>query len=473
MNINLRKLPRVENIPLALILSVSILSILAGILIGFNNNPGSFFIVLLGLSLLPIFFVLSLNGKAQMLLFSFWFGGVVLLNKPFTLLGFPNIGVYVTEIILFLLIVSILIRFLLVERNISRPFPPSLFYVLIGYWIVGLLALVRGLNPYGYWALRDSVIVFYSPFLIVAWYVIDSDYRFKKIWNLFLICATAGGVLYLANKLNFLIEGNIAIELNPSAASIVSGLAILGLLLGMVRYKSGRGNLILVFLIVFHATVLLVAEVRAAWVGFAIALILYGFKVTPGIRSRVIKLLPLLVIFILLSLIIVNVIVPFNFFSFLVDEIRSLYDYEVVTDVKGSGPNAEWRLEIWEDALKTRVSDAPILGEGFGVPQIIKNGLRTGLHNSHLAIILATGFLGYFLFLMINAIVFILSLRKYKTDSDDSKSRTLWLMTGQVYILISSFFFVALEGPFVGAFYWSLLGLVVSNVTLNSPVRNE
>ena len=160
------------------------------------------------------------------------------------------------------------------------------------------------------------------------------------------------------------------------------------------------------------------------------------------------------------------------------------YHYRLTTDldntfggVSGSGTNSQWRLAIWHYMLKQTVHH-PVLGVGFGRPTAFfwhgnvydaRAGNAadqqdvTGPHNSFVNLLFRMGLLGFLALLALVAFGAFRVLRALRSKQLVPLDRALLIATAASFIavVVTASFSVALEGPYMGIFFWIFLGLLL------------
>ena len=145
-------------------------------------------------------------------------------------------------------------------------------------------------------------------------------------------------------------------------------------------------------------------------------------------------------------------------------------------DTTGERANARWRLDYWKFVM-SEVKDEPILGVGFGHAANFRwEGIfydaRAGdasdpndvtpPHNSFLNVLYRMGLLG---FLPLLGLMTVTVWRTWKAlRQPATKEERRWLMAlGALFAFVSvtASFNVALEGPYMGIFFWTTLALLL------------
>jgi hypothetical protein len=140
---------------------------------------------------------------------------------------------------------------------------------------------------------------------------------------------------------------------------------------------------------------------------------------------------------------------------------------------QAEGANARWRIDFWTFLMR-QTANSPILGVGFGTPSaFVWSGIPydsrtgnpldpfdvTGPHNSFLNLLYRTG---VFSLLALAALLFRGGSRLWsltRVCRDEDRALAVWLLAALSATTIVSALAVALEGPYMAVFFWTLLGL--------------
>jgi len=147
-------------------------------------------------------------------------------------------------------------------------------------------------------------------------------------------------------------------------------------------------------------------------------------------------------------------------------------------DFKNSFASLKWRFDIWDATMKTS-SKSIIFGKGFGywpitampTTEITANMKIKPVHNHILTIFYKMGFLGLFLFLLINVYVFLFAFRHLKqTNSLFIKSFLTGALGSFIFWHTMAFFFDVIDSPPTSIFLWIIIGLIFACVEADKQI---
>jgi O-antigen ligase len=259
------------------------------------------------------------------------------------------------------------------------------------------------------------------------------------------------------------------------------------LIFGLSFFTSDRvagkaGKWLLGLLLYLSFLFIIMAEVRAAWAGLLVALVLMGFLLKKEMK-----------IFILIFLLMIPSFLIIDYFDLGVQKNKLDSLKEQVTTVAKRrvhtmpAANIKWRLSIWRQTIK-EIREYPVFGWGYGtqIDYIVWKqrlswlkaiGANTGVlppHNHLLAITYKMGILGLLLFLFINFMVFFRGLFYIKKCKSDFNRRFLIAsLAGLVYWHGMAFFFDVLESPPTGIFLWILLAVILAIVKTDKSAEES
>lgn len=137
--------------------------------------------------------------------------------------------------------------------------------------------------------------------------------------------------------------------------------------------------------------------------------------------------------------------------------------------------NARWRLAFWSFMLEESAR-RPFFGVGFGRPSNFEwEGIRydrrtgnpedpfdvSGPHNSFVNLLYRTGLPGLLALVAIMLLAVTRLVPFTRRLSGDDKAVAIWLLAALAATTVVASFTVALEGPFMGIFFWAILGLAL------------
>ena len=151
--------------------------------------------------------------------------------------------------------------------------------------------------------------------------------------------------------------------------------------------------------------------------------------------------------------------------------------------------NVNWRLSMWKFMLE-KTAHEPVLGVGFGKPtNFVWRGMIydartgdktntqdvTGPHNSFVNMLFRMGLLGLLPLLALLVIAGFRSWRLLVREKLAALDRAFALTSVAmvVAVAVAACFSVALEGPYIGLFFWLALGLVLALPSLLAPEPSE
>jgi len=150
---------------------------------------------------------------------------------------------------------------------------------------------------------------------------------------------------------------------------------------------------------------------------------------------------------------------------------------------------ANWRLELWQQALEKGSRFHPAFGTGFGkefgftgriagvyVPKITGFGVDSNIitpHNGYITVFYKMGLIGIVFFLAINLHFFLKGLKFLKRNTEPFKKHLmLTILACFVFWHIMSSFFVVLESPHMAIFLWITIGLGLSLIYIDDREKS-
>ncbi len=443
--------------------------IAVGIALGILCSYFSFYYILLGV-MIPVLLLFQINHKYFLLLLLIL--GFALFTRGFAYLGIEigGLPLYITEAVLFATIAILLFDRLIRGDRLSylKNIPLKKEFIL--FYSVGFVALIRGLIYYTpVLTLRHSALFYYSIFYFLIPVLFRNLRRIELLFKaIFVACIVVPMAALL--KMDFMINSYGGLG---HYSYFYLSLAVIFESVYFAHLKKTIYKVLLILIILSQLLVILITQVRAAWIALFVSL-LFLLCLSPKMRrsrrriGRILLYAALGGLILLISVALVN---PVLFSEIRTEITSSLFFYRVQTV---SANNVWWRLFIWRDMLG-ELSRKPLFGWGFGKPfrsptlEALgwEHGGREGWidpHNSHLNIAYKTGIIGFAIFLLIMVGFFrrTMSFLRHIRQNDKIELYVVALLTCVVYILTIALFLVVLEGPYMGSFLWICMGLIVA-----------
>ena len=431
----------------------------------------------------------NILNYSNYLIFLFLISCIILSSREFVhinlkIFGFP---LYITEIFILIICILILLNFCAYKnKKIFTDYKLKIEHVLL--ISILLVSLVTGLIKYGNtYVFRHSAIFYYSifSFLVPTIFINIKQFEIFNIVAVFIIF------------FNLIIAIVVSQSIFGGFAYYYQGLFLFIIVNSLIFLKNKLANSILILIAAIIIYEIINSMVRAAWVAFFLAILfnlvlLIIFRKKLAIKKSFYwktSLIVILTIFLIVSLSFFNLevvdLISNNSdtnttvqnserkskISDYSSEFESMYNFNEVVSV--SGNNAKWRIILWKDIIQKSMNK-PILGYGFGMlynNETLKNmgwqyGDDVGFldpHNSYLSILYRTGIVGLLIFLLFIISFFIKMIKFLRCCQDLAISvYMISVLSTIIFILVTSFFMVVLEGPFLGIFLWVFIGLALS-----------
>lgn len=404
-------------------------------------------------------------------LLCFTLAGYATLGKGFAYLGVPPL--YIGEIVLALGLLVLLRSGCWVAVLSSAP---SLFLAM-------LLALVLArtapyLSSYGLDAPRDAMIAVYGLFaLIVIAVLIECPERFRRVLGLYggfaWFYGWAGGVIYHVTNPGIL-QVSIPIQLPMvragEAAVHIAGAAVF-MLLGLRRQPR-------IWWLFLLASIVMIVPSRAAMLTcllpLALGIVLGGQvrRVLPGLAAGLVLLGAAWVVDLEVPTPGGRSVGPVQ----MVNNVASIFGRSEASNLDGT---KTWRLRWWETIRGyTFHGDQFWTGKGFGVNLADADGFQLeggkanlrSPHNGHMTMLARGGVPGLALWVMTCAVwllyLWAAVMRARRRGKPAWANVFIWLICYASGILINASFDVALEGPMLGIWFWSIFGFGIAAVMI-------
>jgi hypothetical protein len=369
--------------------------------------------------------------------------------KDFSYLRWPGVPLFVTDIVLTVLLVSIYI----VPRRRATPYSPLLNVFLALFIAAGALAAARGFLGHRdtILVLRDSALVGYSLFLLVGYHLLRSWLAVRRVAVWFLL----GAVLSVLNGLGWLV---VAPEQRRFVAPGIYVLVSLVAVLVMMANRFIKPRVGWIFAGIFSLGFLL-ANARSLFIALAVVFLVVLF--VPGMQPKKLRSTRLVTALVAAAVLVCT-------FAFLFLHLQVGRDFTTrVADNFASGilhtsddPFWKFRVMAWKEAQR-RFEQYPPAGEGFGIPfnfDIWDNDPRP--HNTFLTVLYKMGLLGFLPLLALLVYFFWLCVRAVHCNSENRRVSFLQtLILAQVSFCVWGGADSVLESPFLASLFWVGMGL--------------
>jgi hypothetical protein len=406
--------------------------------------------------------------------------GYAILGKTFAYIGIPPF--FIGELIL---VLGALV-FLRVNRTFATLASlPAILLVLMMCWV--LVRTIPFIAEFGISALRDSVIIMYGvlSFVVIALMLEDTNRVDRLVESYRGFIVILGFIMPIAGTIAAFLQdelpqmpgtglpilmirpGDLAVHLAGASVFILAGL-----------WKPSR--IWLLFLL--WGMVLIATQNRGAILALAIPIALATIALGRT-RALLSILIPVAIIFAAGYAMNIDVQITDDERRMfgprqLVDNVASIFG-STTQELDGT---KEWRLSWWQAIYDYTVYGEYFwVGKGFGVNLAVSDGFVVGTenpnapllrspHNGSLTILARSGVPGLLLwvgllgswFLMMADAMLLARRRRQR----DWYGLFLFIACYLLAALINSLFDVALEGPMLGFWFWSLFGFGIAAVMI-------
>jgi O-antigen ligase len=370
-------------------------------------------------------------------------------TRDFSYVRFPGAPLFVTDVVLLVLLLSIYL--FPPRRGLSTSPPESVFLLL--FLGAGALSAARG-----FWGhreamvvLRDSALVMYSLFLLVGYHLFRSWTSIKRLAVWFLL----GAVLSVLNGLGWFV--NTPSERRFIYYGIYVLISLAGVPVAMASHLLNKriGWVSLSVLCVG----LLLANTRSLYVSLVV-IVLLGLWCGRSIWNR---LRPVHLVSTLGG---VAALITLGAFLFLHGDAGRDFAQRSAVELSSGVLNAskdpywQFRLSAWTEAWR-RFAEYPLAGEGFGVPFVFDLAdFDARPHNTFLTVLYKMGFAGFLPLLALLVYFFWIAL--HAVHRNLANQRAAFLLMGvlaQVAFLVLGTANLVLESPFLASLFWASMGL--------------
>ena len=421
--------------------------------------------------LIVTFFCAAKNP--QVLLWILIFGSVANLNQWFSLahINIGTISFYAIDILLLSLCVFSI--FSVIIKNREKFFFTRCDIPLMIFFILGCIALLRGIYPYGKHAFNQFRPIFGSVIFFATLSTVENLEQIQKIIKVFFIATLfvmAYGFFHLITKAPVMISG-----------------------VGTPRYFAGSQTLFLAFSLIFIISLFLFEEInryrtllfaisimqllgialgffRATWLGLLAACLFMIMIVTKKYKDRIVVWLVVGLVTIVIILATLSLFSQFSLINAIVKNVQSIYEYR-------SNFNAVWRLNAWTYAMGV-IKKSPIFGNGFTEAFYLYDPSslhyeETDPHNSYLWLTMKMGIVGLIVFCVIVGIFFKEGITFFrKTDKPILKAYMLGFLASYVCMLVFTSFGCIFINSYLAIFIWIIpaMGMSLIKIGKNTPI---
>jgi hypothetical protein len=432
--------------------------------------------------------------------FALLLGGYLFFNKPFAYLHVPGTPVFVGEIVMAIGIAEVL-QVRSPWYHLLRTSP--VLKALLAFMALCALRLGVDLPRYHIDAVRDSSIWYYGifAFLVAAAVVREPTFVprmlrwYRRVLPWFLVWAPVPVVLSQIDGFASISMPGTSTPINsfrPNDYAVHIGIGLAFLWLGvdrMVGARPARSREVLISVVGLLALLVAGSQSRGGFLSAVAALTIPLAFLPSGRRRRIALscacgLLAVLALAMTLNLRIEGERRDISVQQ-LTANLASLTGDESDEDLAGT---VEWREGFWTQVLNDLLSSrAWLTGLGFGeiLPERYEvdvgntnrgpdaQPLRS-VHNSHLTILARVGFPGFGLWLLLWVTWTMQLLRRIRRGSggvrDPATAGVVWLLAAVPAVLIGAYFDPSLEGPHVGIWLFSVVGLGAAITRVPRPV---
>lgn len=439
---------------------------------------GGYYLVEISLKLYIIIFLLLIFlfslKKPDILIWILIFGSVADFTGRFA-----SFHISVGSINFFLIDALISLSFLVVlfsriVRKKTRFLFTSLDIPIIIFFILGCVALLRGVFSYGEHSFHQFRTVFYSVLYFAILMMIENLEQIKKILKVFFIACipiTLFGFYNLLTRKPTMLSTTMSERFLYGSQSAFIALSVIFSMCILLFKVVNRYRWVIITIIIAQTIGILLALFRATWLGLIAAFIFVGLLLT---KKSKIKLTLCLVCILLISILILSaakIFVNIPFVDSLIKNVQSIYYYK-------ESPTAQWRLKAWSYGIEM-IREHPLWGTGFKEFFYLFNPSSgtsevANPHNSYLWLTIKMGFIGLGVFLWIILLFFKEGIEFFKKTTDKlAKAYMLGIMSSYLCFLVFTFFGGIFGTGYLRIFIWIIPGLGMALVKLEKKKRDE
>jgi O-antigen ligase len=373
-------------------------------------------------------------------------------TKDFAYMHVPGLPIYVTDVVLAILLLSIGWK----KLKLLRLWKTFVGAAWMGFVIAGVFTLARSVHAGNDTKVvaRDFAIIVYTAFMIVTGYVARDWQTIRRI----LLFGAAGATLSAVGGLTWFMAQPDQRRLILYGVYVL--LALAGVVIAIVYriIKPVTGWPIAFMLLIG----LVLANARTLDVALGVVLLVFGVtSLGGGLKFSASKILKTAMGLVFLVFFAVWVTYQTNAGQQFIDRVAE----EFVSGVFHSGDdaNSQFRFLAWAEAFGRFLAE-PITGEGFGLPFIFEQsqGLDPRPHNTFLTILYKMGLLGFIPFSLFLSSLFVKGWQGFQAARRNPNAPYLHLLLLVLFgMCLYGGLNLLLESPFLAVGFWVLVGLII------------
>jgi len=387
--------------------------------------------------------------------------------RSFAYLGIPAPVpggiIYITEIVLFFLLIGNLHRFLAFKWidgwNSSKSKDVFIPYIL--FFVLSSLALILGDWNLPGMVIREFASFYYSLFFFIPVILVRNSKQIDKLLHVIILGAAFASILIVIRVIMGY-GGMTSTGMMRYGNHETVGYIIVISWMMIKPFKKWKMDYWIGFIIIVGIIMFFIAH-RSAIIALVVTISLMSYLCRDRLLVNIIKN-SIIVFFFSLSMTILMLILNSDLLISFIDRLITIF-------IPSQEVNASWRLLSWWILLTDMNSYDWIIGKGWGfqIPVFefgdrvygAKNEIR-GIHNSLLFYLYHIGFIGVIGFLLFVKNVYKRAKLHFYLIPIQIQRKINAMFSACIGILVFSMFNVVFEGPYMSFFFWLLLGMIFS-----------
>lgn len=388
-----------------------------------------------------------------------WFVlGTITFTKDFSYIRLPGEPIFVTDVLLAVLILSLIIFNPRLRTNLRS----TAGKFLLCYLGIGAFTLFRSVlagHPV-LLSLRDAAITWYALFFLVGYLCACDPRKLLLLGKIFFLGSALTSVVAIFYFLHYPQYG-YGVHLTPGGIYATAALGVL-----LVGFENGfiHKGLWTYGLAFLFAIGVLLSDARTNYLALCLMLVAAFLFVPKARRRRRLRALkPLLRGAIVLTLLVVILSATPVAHKFVTAGLKMAYQGLFTPK---QDPDAMWRLAAWVTAVDIFLRQ-PVLGVGYGSPfrfefQLNAKSRKINVdakpHNTYLTVLYQMGLIGILPLLAI-LLYFFFRAFSYLRGALFNDAPCLLVTIFQIVLVTLGMFNLVLETPFYGSIFWLNLGI--------------